>query len=619
MKYNSVATKVAPLSIRVSVLALMLASTQTIALAEDNIQLTNEGSLELSITANRRIQGINETLAPVSVITKEDISRYQATSVAQLLTRVPGVNVTNRGGAGKDTSVFLRGTNSGHVLVLIDGVRHGSATLGSTAFQHIPVDQIERIEVVRGPRSSLYGSEAIGGVIQIFTKKGQQGLNPSISLSAGSHNTFKGNVSLSGGNDKTTYQLNVSKEETDGIDACNSTTSGCFADEPDNDGYERESVSLNVAHKFSDVVKAGVSVLRAEGSTDFDGGFQNESDFVQEVISVNLSADVTDKLNLRFNVGQSKDENDNFKDGTFTGNFDTKQNTASLIANYAINSNNNILFGTDWVDAKIDSSTDYDVTSRDNSGVFVSYATQLNKTHIDASLRYDDNEQFGSETTGGIAFGQELTDSIRLKASYGTAFKAPTFNQLYFPDFGNLGLLPEESENYELGLDGKFNHSRWEINVFQNDIDNLIAGFPVSNTDEARIRGIEAVLATKLAGFDVATNVTYQKPENLTGDNKGKILRNRPEQILNIDVDRKFGRFSIGATVHAESERFTNADNSAKLGGFTTLDLRTEYAISKAWSLGARISNVLDKDYSTNAGYNQDGVNGMVNVKYAPK
>ncbi|MEB8430880.1 TonB-dependent receptor [Cocleimonas sp. KMM 6892] len=617
MKYSPVATKVAPFS----VLAIMLASFQSPVFADesDNISLSDDGSLELTVTANRRPVTANKTLAPVTVITQEDISRHQDLSVEQALTRVPGLNISNTGGLGKNTSVFLRGTNSGHVLVLVDGVRLGSATLGSTSFQHIPVDQIDRIEVVRGPRSSLYGSEAIGGVIQIFTKKGQKGFSPSISLSAGSNSTYKGNVNLSGGNNKTTYQLNVSKEETDGIDACNSTSSGCFADEPDRDGYERESVSLNVGHKFSDAVKGGVSILRAEGSTDFDGGFQNESDFVQEVISANLSGDVTDKLNLRFTVGQSKDENDNFKDGTFTGDFATKQNTASLIANYAINNNNNLLLGTDWVDAEVDSNTEYDVTSRDNTGVFASYATQLNKTHIDTSLRYDDNEQFGSETTGGIAFGQELTDSMRLKASYGTAFKAPTFNQLYYPGFGSTDLLPEKSENYELGLDGKFSNGSWEVNVFQNDIDNLIAGFPVSNIDEARIRGIEAVFATKLAGFDVAANVTLQKPENRTGDNKGKILRNRSEQILNIDVDRKFGKFTIGATVHAESERYANVDNSVKLGGFTTLDLRTSYAVSKDWSVGAKIANALDKDYSLASGYNQDGINGLVTVKYAPK
>ncbi len=616
MKYTSAATKVAPLSI----LAVMLAAFQSPALADtsDNISIDNDGMV-LTVTADRRPVDESKTLAPVSVITQEDISRYQATTVPELLTRIPGLNITSSGGVGKQTSVFMRGTNSGHVLVLIDGVRQGSATLGTTSFQDLPVAQIERIEIVRGPRSSLYGSEAIGGVIQIFTKKGQKGFHPSIAISAGSNDTFNGKVSLAGGNDYTSYRLGISREETKGIDACNSTTSGCFADEPDLDGYKRNSLSLNIGHNFSKTIKGELSLLKAEGENEYDGSFSDEADFLQQAISGKLSAGLSDKLKLRFQVGQSRDESDTSKDGASPGTFQTKQHTASLIGDYAVNTNHNLLFGTDWLKTNVKSSTKYDVTSRNNNGVFASYTAQLNKTRLDASLRYDDNEQFGSKTTGGIAVGQQLSNSIRLKASYGTAFKAPTFNQLYYPDYGKADLLPEESQNYEIGLDGSFRNSNWEVNLFQNDIDNLIGGFPVSNVDEARIRGAELIFSTKLAGLDVATNMTFQKPENLTGANKGKLLAKRPERILNVDIDRKFGRFSVGTTVHAESERFSNPDNSQKLAGYATLDLRTEYAISKNWRLGAKIGNALDKEYTTNAGYNEDGVNGMLTIKYNPE
>lgn len=598
-------------------LALFSIQTQT-SYAADGVKLTDSG-LELTVTANRRPEIASNSLAPNTVITQEDIERIQATTVAEVLTRVPGINVTNSGGVGKATSIFIRGTNSNQVLVLIDGVRHGSATLGSTAFQHLSVEQIERIEVVRGPRSSLYGSDSIGGVIQIFTKKGAKGFSPTLKLSAGTNDTFEGSVNFAGGNDKTTYNLNLQRETTGGIDACNSTTSGCFADEPDRDGYDRQAVSLNLNHTFSDKLKGAFSFLRTEGDNDFDGGFQNQSEFVQQVLNAKLIGDVSDSLNLSFTVGQSRDESDNFLNGVFTGNFDTKRDTASFIADYSINANNKLLFGADWYDDQISSNTDFAVTSRYNTGVFGSYSAQLNNTQLDASIRFDDNEQFGSETTGGIAIGQRISSGLRVKASYGTAFNAPTFNQLYFPGFGNEDLEPEESENFELGFDGQLGKGKWEFNLFQNDIENLIAGFPVANINEARIQGLEASFTVDLAGYNLSTNFTAQKPESRTGDNAGNILANRPRRILNIDIDRKFGAFSLGSTIHAESERFSNAANTARLGGFATLDLRADYAVSKSWSLGLKIGNVLDKDYATNAGFNQDGVNGLISLKYAPK
>jgi len=607
-----------PIALKIALPLIFISNSFSVANAADEVELKNSG-LELTVTANRRAQNADETLSAISVVTREDIERTKATTVAEVLSAVPGVNISNSGGLGKATSVFIRGANSGHTLVLIDGVRHGSATLGTTSFQHLPVSQIERIEIVRGPRSSQYGSDAIGGVIQIFTRKGQRGFQPSIEVSAGSNNTFNGVATLSGGNDKTTYNITAQSLSTDGIDACNSTTAGCFADEPDDDGYDQESISLNLKHEFSDKFNGQVSILRSEGDTEFDGGFQNEADFVQQVINAKLNANVSDKLNISFSVGRSQDESDNFLDGVFTGDFNTKRDTVSLVTDYSINSNNNLLVGVDYYDDVVSGNTDYDVSSRNNKGVFASYTGQFNRTQLSASLRNDDNEQFGTETTGGLALGYKINDSLNFRVSYGTAFNAPTFNQLYFPGFGNADLLPEESKNYEIGLDGSFGNSNWSLNFFQNDIDNLIAGFPVGNIDEARIRGIEAEYSTKLGNFDISTNLTFQEPEVKSGENDGKTLRSRPERILNINLDRKFGRFSIGSTIHAESERFADAANTDALGGYTRLDLRADYDVSKNWTVGLKVENALDKDYSLNKGFNQDGVSGLLTLKYAPK
>jgi len=180
-------------------------------------------------------------------------------------------------------------------------------------------------------------------------------------------------------------------------------------------------------------------------------------------------------------------------------------------------------------------------------------------------------------------------------------------------------LKPEESTNYEFGFDGQFAGGGWEINVFQNDIENLIGGFPVSNTDRARITGAELGLNTRLSGFDISTNFTVQNPKNRSGTNGGKLLRFRPKQILNIDIDRKFGALNLGTSIHIESARFTDAGNTDSLGGFGTVDLRANYDLSKDWSVGLKVANILDKEYATNKGFNQDGVNGLLSIKYAPK
>lgn len=270
----------------------------------------------------------------------------------------------------------------------------------------------------------------------------------------------------------------------------------------------------------------------------------------------------------------------------------------------------------------------YTRTSRDDTGIFTSYQADIGRNRLDISARHDDNEQFGSHNTGGVAIGRDLTHGMRVVAAYGTAFKAPTFNDLYYPFSGNPNLQPESSQNLELGVQGNLPNGRWEVNAFQNEVEDLIAWAPdadgnwiPANVDQARIQGIEASATTRLAGWEVNGNVTLQQPENRSGADAGNKLIYRPEQLASVDVDRDFGKFRVGASVRGESQRYTDTANTAsnKLAGFGTLDLRADYKLAKSWTVGAKLSNVLDKDYQTNKGYNQDGINGLVTVKYAPK
>ncbi|MDD5395361.1 MAG: TonB-dependent vitamin B12 receptor [Thiothrix sp.] len=597
--------------------AFICLSVSPLVLAEDANSLDT-----VVVTADRKARTVDETLAPVSIITRKDIEKYQAISLPEVLRRVPGINITSNGGAGKQTGVFLRGTASNQVLVLVDGVKIGSATSGTAAFQDIPLDQVERIEVVRGPRSSLYGSEAIGGVIQIFTRKGKEGFHPELTLQAGSHNTQAVNAVLSGSDKATWYSMSIGSERTSGINAQPQDTTG------ERDGYERKQLAFRAGHTFAGGVQAEANLLQAEGDNAYDpfSGTSNLTNtFETTALSGKLIAPVGQRTVLTAQVGQAKDAQEHFSNGAFTSRFNTNRDTASLQADVQVLESGNLTVGADQQKDTVDSTTNYTVKSRKNNGLFASYQHDFGKTDVEVSARRDDNEQFGKHNTGAVAIGYDLTDNLRLKASHGKAFRAPTFNELYYPDTGFGGgdpnLKPEQSKNTEISLDGKWANGSWSVNAFENKINDMIPSWPPSNIDKAIIRGIELGSSTQVAGWDVAANVTLQQPKNATGANAGKLLQRRPKQIANLDVDRKLGNVRIGAGIHAESERYDDVANAPakKLPGYGTLDLRADYQMAKDWMVGIKIGNALDKNYQTAQGFNQDGINGLVTLKYAPK
>ncbi|GAA0697311.1 TonB-dependent vitamin B12 receptor [Marinobacterium maritimum] len=571
----------------------------------------------LLVTATRTAQTADQALASVTVIDREEIERKQAQTVTELLQRTPGVVVTNNGGRGKATSIFLRGTNSDHVLVLIDGIKVGSATNGAVAFQDMAPEQIERIEIVRGPRSSLYGSEAIGGVIQIFTRKGAEGFKPRFSVGAGSDDAREVVLGASGGNGAGWYNLSVSDYSTDGFDAEEDA-------EPDDDGYDNRSYALHGGYKFSEQVEAELFWNRNEGDNEFDGSWQNENRSRIQTLGGVLRVNPSDNWQLEARIGRSQDESDNYLDGIWTSNFDTERDTFALQSSHQLGVSNQLTWGVDYQDDKISSdSNDYDVTSRDNTGVFGLYQLYFGAHDVSVSLRHDDNEQFGGETTGSLAWGVELPRNLRLTASYGTAFKAPTFNDLYWPGAGNPDLQPEKSESWELGLSGDHAGVNWSANLYQTDIDNLIAWAPAPtvaepwrwipmNVNEARIRGLELTAATRIADWDLSTSLDLMDPKDRDTD---ELLKRRARKVFNLSADRDFGAYALGGTLHAVGKR---NDGNNRLAGYTTVDLRGSYQLNQDWSLKAKVENLLDEDYQTARGYNQPDRTYWLSLHYAP-
>ncbi len=593
-----------------------------------SLQAADDTPLTINITAGRTPQSNVDTLASVTVIDRAQIERRQASSVQEALRGVPGLAFSNNGGLGKASSVFLRGTESDHVLVLIDGIRVGSATLGTASFQDIPIDQVERIEVVRGPRSSLYGADAIGGVIQIFTRKGGGALTPRLSLGGGSHATQDYSAGLSGGGERGWFNVGASHLETHGFNACEVRSgalgAGCFVSEPDDDGYRNTGLSARAGYRLSDTLRAEAHYLRAEGENEYDGSVfsSNSSDFTQDVIGALVDWQVLPAWQMTLSGGRSRDLSDNFYDGRFNSTYDTERRSASWLNAFRLGAAQRLTLGGDWLDDRVSSTTRYDRGSRDNAAGFVQYQGQFGSHELSAAARRDRNQQFGGHTTGSLAWGYRFSPTLRAMASWGSAFKAPTFNELYYPFFGNPNLKPEESDSYELGLAGELAALSWSVNAYQTKIDQLIgfdASFTPVNIDKARIRGLDAVASTQLAAWDLAANLSALDPENRGHDaNRGNQLPRRAKLMARLDADRTLGAWRLGASVYGEGRRYDDLANQHPLGGYVTLDLRAAYALRRDWSLEGKLANLLDKDYRTARLFNEDGRNLMFTVRYAP-
>lgn len=569
------------------------------------------------ITATRTEQPLQGSLAAVSVITAADIERLQARNLIDLLAGQAGITMANSGGPGKLTTLFMRGTSSDHVLVLVNGMRFGSTTAGIAALQDIPIDQIERIEIVRGPRAALYGSDAIGGVIQVFTRDPQTGLQANVEAGAGSFGRRELNAGIGERFTDSWYRVDIGHVELDGFDACvNSATSGCFAEEPDDDGYENTSISGRVGHTLGETGMIEFNAWQASGENSYDGFF-NHTEYERSAMNLHISGELMEDWTLEFRGGRSSDDAEN--SGDFASGFvDTAREEASLLSNLSLD-NHLLTLGIDTRDDSVESDTAYDETSRRTDAVFTQWQYDIDSWSADVAARYTDDEQFGGKTTGSVAAGMQISSSWQGWFSYGSAYHSPTFNDLYYPGFSNPDLVPETSHASELGLryDAGF---RFEANLYENRLDNLIVfDFATSrpvNVAEARTRGLELRWEWRNDDWLVSTDVTFLDTENLTGANAGNELPRRAGRALRIDADRTFGDWSLGTSLLVESSRFDDLGNTTELPGYATLDLRSEWTLNDSWELAARIGNVFDREYQTVAGYFQAGRNAQLNLRY---
>ncbi|EPC00533.1 hypothetical protein L861_06220 [Litchfieldella anticariensis FP35 = DSM 16096] len=551
----------------------------------------------LIVTATLAPRTANESLSSVTVIDEETLRRQDPVSITDVLRGQPGVDVSNNGAFGKNSSVFMRGTNDDSTLLMIDGIRLRSSTAGTPAWQFLEPRMFQRVEIVRGPRGSLYGADAVGGVVQLFTPEGEGGPSPSISAGGGSFDTQRYSATLSGSSGGTRYSFAGSRFSTDGREVVRG--------EGDM-GYDNTTGFARLSHTFDSGAEFGVLGLRARGNTEFIGG---NTDYVQQVAGVYGELPVTGNWRSRLTLSEARDESDNIDD--FGDSIiDTRTRTARWENTVDIGPHE-LIAGAEYSKDDVSSTTDYDEDSRDNTAVFAQGLLDFSPFAAQLSLRHDGNEEFGEETTGSLALGYELDDDHTLRASYGTAFKAPSFNELYWPfqDFGIFGsfegnpdLKPETSETLEVGIRGQYRRHFWDLAIYQTTVDDLIVTETVNNAsrpanvDRARIRGAELSAGTELDDWTLQAALTYTDPENR---DTGKRLRRRASQSLRLDIDRELGDWLLGGSWIVQNHRYDDAANEKRLPGFGLVNLRAGWQFAPLWSARLTVENILDKEYST--------------------
>lgn len=610
-----------------SSLLMLCATTQPAWSAVSNNGMVPAAQDTVIVTATRTEESSSAVLAPVTVIERQDIERQQPEDINDLFEKVPGASVTRSGGLGSQSSLFLRGTNNEHTLVLLDGQRISSATLGSTNFQFLDPEQIERIEVVRGPRSSLYGSDAIGGVVQVFTRSAEATPHAYASAGYGSYDSYRvstggseriGNLRISGG---------ISQYYTDGFSSLDDKRSA----NADNDNYRNTSFNAKLGYDFDNGAKLDLVHFYTGTKNAFDN--PNEADlspYTQtwiQATSLTLHTPLTSFWKTSASVGRSIDDEDNFNDestGSHT-NFRTTRNSASWQNDFALDATQTVIAGVDYYKEFIDSSTIYTdangnkIDSRKTTGYFAQYLLSREIVDLQLGARSDHIERVGDQTTGNAALGFNLPAQHRLIFSYGTAFRAPTVNDLYWPidtyTYGNPNLKPEKSKNYEIEVRGNYRPLQWALSVYENKIDNLIQWAPdpasmvgaytPSNVAKAKIRGADFNVSAEIEQWLLNARFSYVDPRD---DDTNLLLQKRNRRTLGIDADRKFGNAAVGASWLLQDSRYADPDNTRKLGGFGVLDLHASYDPTPNWRVALRLNNVLDKQYATQSAYWYDSV-----------
>ena len=579
----------------------------------------------VAVTATRQHSRVDQLVADVTVVDRDALERTGGRTLSEVLAQQPGIQMSSNGGPGAFSSVFLRGLEGRHVLLIVDGVRLGSATVGAPSLDNIPVGVIDRIEIVRGPLSGLYGSDAVGGVIQVFTRRGTQGVQPYASVTGGSNRFGQVAGGVTAADQRWDLAAHVQRTTTRGFSATNVREPfGSY--DGDRDAFRQTTANLRGGLRLNDAWRADARLLQSEGTVRYDDGpgVDSRARLRNQVASVEVSGRVTPAWNTVLRLGRSTDEYDTLATASpFTdlGVIRTAQRQLTW-ENTLATPLGSVLLLAEQVHQDVGKpASQYDVTSRTINGVAAGLNGQAGAHSWQLSARHDRNSQFGSQNTGRLGYAYRIDPHWRVSGALGTSFVAPSFNQLYFPFFSNPNLLPEEGRHAELGVNWTSGPHTVRASWFDNRIRGYItSGAAPVNIPRSRIDGVSLAYEAKLGtGTRIGASYDHVDPRNDTEGTAGygRLLPRRARDAVRFSADHRVGRLSVGATVVAFSHRYDDTANTRRLAGYATMDLRADWRIDRQWTLGLRLNNLANRAYETAFGFNQPGREAYVTLRYA--
>jgi vitamin B12 transporter len=593
-----------------------------LALPLDCPAQTSSGSTVLDpmvVTASRLAQPLTSLIADVTYIGPDEIAQAGAQSLAELLQRQPGVQIVVSGPPGSTSGAFLRGANTNQTLVLIDGLRVSSSSSGTSPLEAIPLDIIDHIEILRGPAASLYGADAIGGVIQVFTRNAGGSLAANATAGYGGYATSLFSGGGSGQAGPLRFVVQAGHRQSAGFNAIWNPAN--FSYNPDRDGYTNDSANASLAYTFAPEQQLSLQYLKSRLNTQFDAGapyFDDRTFTDLETWSVASRNRLASFWNSTLEAGVSND--DSTSQTSFgPSRFNTEQRQ------YLWQNDFTLPLGTLSVAAtrreeRLDADADFAVTARDTNAIVGVYTLSDGPNALQANLRHDQSTQYGGKTSGAIAYAYAIVPGLRASASYGTGFKAPTFNDLYYPNFSNPNLQPETARNFEAALRYSTPQLNAGIVAYRNKVQNLIvfecdAQFNCApqNVANATLEGITLDFQGVFGATGIKASMDFARPYDAA---TGNLLPRRARRYGALEATQQFGALQIGVQLAAASARYDDAANARRMGGYAVVNITAEYALGANWTLFGLLGNAFDKSYELAADYNTAGANVFAGVRF---
>ncbi len=578
------------------------------------------------VTATRQPSPIPDVLADVTVIDRDEIERNGGSSVVDLLARQPGMQLATTGGVGTATSFYLRGTRTDQVKILVDGLPINSLDLSGSPLRYLSLADLERIEILRGPGSTLYGADAIGGVIQLFTRRGSPGLKFDGFVGYGTQNTFQASSGISAGDDHWQFRAEAHQDSSDSISAQKNASN----QDSDTDSYRNSGGAISVSFSPTKDHELGLIYRTNQGRSRYDnsppnGTFDAYVDFNTEQWQIFSQNHISDHWNSKLQYGHTTDWQNNYASWAPLGSYLQTENTlVSWQNDIDLPLGKGLLGAERGMQQASPKESFIGNDSINNNAIFINWNAHYQSHRWQLGGRYDDHSQFGNQTTYSLGYGYQLTPQWRLQSSYGTSFKAPSLYQLYDQWSGNAQLKPEEGKNWELGIVWEQSQQTASVIYYLNQVSNMIdwsaASYRFQNVSQAKLTGVTLDYAAHFNDWGV--HGVYDWLDANDEDTGFQLGRRAKNKIL-IDVSKTWNDLTTGMEWIAVGSRYNTNTETGRMGGYGVLNLTTHYNISKKLTLEGRINNLLDKNYKlvldyNNVPYGTLGINTFIGIRYTP-